>query len=87
MISHALVSCEEIKLCLDSVILLIQEVDLVLKLCDCLFICLLLVFHVEFLDVLASSVKIAQSDDLIVSSLDCCIEFFDFVFDSKMILD
>ena len=87
MISHALVSCEEIKLCLDSVILLIQEVDLVLKLCDCLFICFLLVFHVEFLDVLTSGVKIAQSDDLIVSSLDCCIEFFDFVFDSKMILD
>ena len=87
MISDTLVSCEEIKLCLDSVILLIEEFNLVLKLCDCLFICLLLVFHVEFFDVLASGVKIAQSDDLIVSSLYCCIEFFDFVFDSKMILD
>ena len=59
MISDTLVSCEEIKLCLNSVILLVKEFNLVLKLCDSFFICFLLVFHIEFLNVLASTVKIA----------------------------
>ena len=59
MISDTLVSCEEIKLCLNPVILFIKEVNLVLKLIDSFFIRFLLVFHIEFLNVLASTVKIA----------------------------
>ena len=86
MICDTFVSCKEVKLGLDSVILFIQEFYLVLKLRDRLFVGFLLVLHVDFFYVLSTTVKTAQSNDLVISCFNGCIQFLDFVFNSKMIL-
>ena len=70
MVCDALVLREEVKLCLDPVVLLVEEVDLVLELCHCLLIQFLLVLHAKLLHVLAAGVKAAQSQDFIVSDLN-----------------
>ena len=59
MICDAFVSSKEVKLGLDSVILFIQEFYLVLKLSDRLLIGFLLVLHVDFFNVLSTTVKTA----------------------------
>ena len=70
MVCDALVLCEEVKLGLDPVVFLVEEVDLILELCHSLLVQFLLVLHAKLLHVLAASVKAAQSQDFIVSDLD-----------------
>jgi F0F1-type ATP synthase assembly protein I len=59
MICDAFISSEEIKLGLDSMVLFVQEFYLVLKLRDSLFVGFLLVLHVEFLNILSTTVQTA----------------------------
>ena len=70
MISDAFVFCEEIELGLDSVVLFVQEVNLILQLCDSLLVDLLLILHTELLHILTSVVKATKPQDFIISGLD-----------------
>ena len=66
MISDAFVFCEEIELGLDSVVLFVQEVNLILQLCDSLLVDLLLILHTELLHILTSVVKATKPQDFII---------------------
>ena len=70
MICDTFVFREEVKLCLDSMVFLIQEVNLILQLCHSLFVHILLVLHTELLHVLATGVQATKPYDFIVSGLD-----------------
>ena len=69
MICDTFVFREEVKLCLDSMVFLIQEVNLILQLCHSLFVHILLVLHTELLYVLATCVFLQE--------LKVIIYFFD----------
>lgn len=57
MICDTFVFREEVKLCLDSMVFLIQEINLILQFCHSLFVYILLILHTELLHVLATSVE------------------------------
>ena len=55
---------------LDTVVLLVQEVDLILQLLHCSLVGLVLVLLGQLVHVLAALVEFAQTHDFIVSDLD-----------------
>ena len=55
---------------LDTMVLLVQEVDLILQLLHCSLVGLVLILLGQLVHVLAALVEFAQAHDFIVSDLD-----------------
>ena len=70
MICDGFVFCVEIELSLNSMVFLVEEVNLILQLRDGLLVYFLLVLHAELLHVLSTIVETAKPQDLIVSGFD-----------------
>ena len=87
MVDGGFVSHIDIKKDLNAMVLLVQEVDLVLKLLHVTLIGLMLVLLCELVHVLATLVELAQSQNFVVSDLDGFIESFRFLFNAEMLLD
>ena len=87
MICDTFVFREEVKLCLDSMVFLIQEINLILQFCHSLFVYILLVLHTELFHVLATSVETTKPQYFIISGLYLLRKFLNFIFDGKVVLD
>lgn len=87
MVDNSAITVVHIEQDLNAMVLLVEEVDLVLQLLHVALVHLLLVLHVDLVDVLSALVEGAKSQNFVVSDLDCTVERFDGVFKSHVLLD
>lgn len=69
-----LITLQDIALPLQLIIFLVQEIDLVLKFLDSLFVLLVLVMEVDLFQILNWLVEVMESQNFIVSHLDLLLE-------------
>ena len=70
LIDSSSVSIRDVEEHLDTMVLLVQEVDLILQLLHCSLVGLMLVLLCQLVHVLAALIEFAQTHDFIVSDLD-----------------
>ena len=76
MISNRLVRCVEIKLSLDSMVFLVEEVNLILELGHDFFVGFLVIFQIELFEILAALVEATQPKNFVVSSFNLAFRLF-----------
>jgi len=87
VVRHCLVSSVKVKLSLDAVILLVEEVNLVLQFRHNFLVRLLMIFQIKFFQVLAALVEPAQTQDFVVSGFDFVFGLLEFLFKLQVVLD
>ena len=87
MLYYCLVLLVDLQLCLNTMVLLVEEVNLVLQFQYSLFIEVLLVFHMKMIQVLTPLIESSKSQYFIVSDLDLLIHFLHLLFENVVTLN
>ena len=87
VVSLCLVGSVKVKLGLDAVVLLVEEVDLVLQLGHNFFVRLLMIFQIQLFEILTALVKATQAKNFVVSGLNFALSLLEFLFELQVILN